>query len=762
MPKPPVVRGGPRTTSSQQVLQTYQWMEKNGFRAVPLHKASKAATSRAYVETTYEPPSIDYWRNNDLGIGCVTGPLHGGPVDFDLDCEEAVFFARFFLPGTHAVFGREGKRRSHFLYRVDAPSFEKQAFIDPVTTKTIVEVRGDGGHQTVMPGSIHEGSGELVEWDSHPFPEVSTLSPEQLARAVRKIALCTLIARYIWQDGYHNEPTKHLSGLLFYLEWPLEEAEQIITALMEYSNDDDKSRIPTVRATYRRGEAGKKISGAGVLRKQINDDRVIDRILEWAGSPTINLLQEYNDRYAVVSVEGKFRIAATDVAPGEPPTFFMKDDWLNMTATDYTTIEDKQVSKGRLWLASPRRRSYSSVDFLPGDDDNARILNLWSGWAIEPLKWNGKKSPCAAFLELLRDVICGGDEELYTWMLHWYANIIREPMNKSLTAPVLIGKEGAGKSLSVAYFGKILGPGYTVITNEKHLYGQFNKHMATTLLLHSEEALYGGDRKHAGIIRSLITDNTRMFEQKGIDAKQVKNFLRLIILSNLPKAAPVMPGDRRYTVIDMKDRKVSDELLKRVLVEFNSDGPAALFHYLMTMKYDPALPRINIKNDSLAEMKSHNFDPLESWWHETLQSGQLLPDKLGWAQKPDNTVMWPQIVGSPALHAAMSVKLRNKGMRMIPSENSFALLLNKMVGVKLEKAQRSFSNILVGELGVPQEWGLLNDRQSAIINLPSLAECRAAFEKYVGQKLDWPQEDEPTKPGQGPATKQENGHVPKY
>lgn len=724
--------------SSGAVLQTYMWMEKNGFKAVPLHKASKAATSRAYVDPTYTPPPISYWKQNDLGIGCVTGPLHSGPVDFDLDCEEAVFFARFFLPPTTAIFGRSGKRRSHYLYRVEATSFEKAAFNDPVTGATIVEIRGDGGHQTVMPGSLHEGTGELVEWDSVPFPEVTALSPEQLARAVRKIAIATLLVRHVWTPGYHNEPTKHLSGLFFYLEWSVEEAEEMITALMEYSGDDDKSRLPTVRATFKRGGAGKKISGAGVLRKQLHNDSLVDKLLEWAGSPTINLLQEYNDRYAVVSVEGKFRIADFDVSPGEPPVFFQKDDWLNMTATDYTTIEDKQVSKGRLWLASNRRRSYSSIDFLPGDDESARTLNLWSGWGTQP----SDAGSCEAFLELLRDVICNKDEELYRWMLHWFAHIVREPMQKSLTAPVIIGVEGAGKSLMVAYFGKILGPGYTVITNEKHLYGNFNKHLATTLLLHSEEALYGGDRKHAGIIRSLITDNTRMFEQKGIDAKQVKNFLRLIILSNLPKAAPVMPGDRRYTVIDMKDRKISEALLDRVLEEYHGDGPAALFNFLMEMDFDPKLARVNVKSEALAEMKTHNFDPIESFWYETLLSGQILPDRLSWAQKPEKD-NWPPVVGSAALYAALCVKLRGKGTRVFMSETSFALMMNKMLGVKLERAQRSFSNILVGEIGIPQEWSLLNDRQYAIVNLPDLETSRAAFEKYAGQKLEWPVEEKP-------------------
>ena len=98
--------------------------------------------------------------------------------------------------------------------------------------------------------------------------------------------------------------------------------------------------------------------------------------------------------------------------------------------------------------------------------------------------------------ELLEHVICGDDPALTNWMLNWFANILREPRHKSLTAPVIIGRQGAGKSILLTYFGRILGRGFTTVTNEEHIYGRFNRHLGTTLLLHSEEALYGGEKRH--------------------------------------------------------------------------------------------------------------------------------------------------------------------------------------------------------------------------------------------------------------------------
>lgn len=724
---------------------TLAWMRKQNIKPVPLNFQSKAAIFRDYAKLDYTPPGDDTWRKHNYGIGIVTGPAAGGPIDIDLDCVEAVFFAQKFLPPTPAVFGRASKRRSHYLYRSDVAEFEKRAYNDPTDVSTIVEARGDGGHQTCAPGSIHQDTGELIEWDGVVFPDIPTVPAESLGRAVRKVAIATVIARYVWQPGYRNEPVKHLTGMLFYLDWTEDEVVELIEAVMEYTDDNDRSRIPTVRATFRRGAAGKKISGAGVLRKQLHDERLVDKLLEWAGSPTVNLLQDYNDRFATVTVEGKFRIASTDTGPGECPIFYAKDDWLNKVGTDYTDVEIdgkiKHVLKGTLWLKSPRRRSYEQVDFKPGAEEDGHTLNLWGGWAIEPDKAAYEAGACDNFLDLVFNVICGDDMELATWLINWLANMVREPMRKSMTAPVIIGREGAGKSLMVAYFGAILGPAYTVVTQDKHLTGAFNRHLAGTLLLHSEEALYGGDRKHASVIRSLITDEFRMFEQKGLDAKKVKNYLRLIMLSNLPHAAPAMPGDRRYTVIDMGDRKAHDELIDKVIAEKNSTGPGALFHFLQNeWNYDAKLATKNVKNAHLTEMKSHNMTPLEAWWAETLGSGTLLPDRLAWAQQPPKDG-WPATVGAPALYATMESSLRNRGVRQIPHAVSFGQLLERMLGHKLFRSSRSYSNELVGEIGVPQTWTLLSNKQVSYVSFPSLDEARAGFDRYLGTNMNWTKDD---------------------
>lgn len=722
--------------SSDAVIQTLKWVRKQGFKPVALRKQSKAALGQAYVDLNYTPPPDDYWTGRDIGIGVVTGPQHSGPTDVDLDCPEAVFFASRFLPATPAIFGRASKQRSHYLYRPEVETLSKIAFNDPLIRgagTTICEIRADGGHQTVFPGSLHEATGELISWSDTPFPDVPRVDLSVLQFCVKKVAIATLIARHMWMEGQRNEIVKHLTGMFYYLEWSQEEVMSLVQAVMDFTGDEDKTRLRTVLATFKKGEQGGKITGSNTLRDFLGEPKLVDRILEWAGNEVSTMMQEYNERFAAVSIEGKFRIAETQ--PHEPsgqPTFFTKEDFMNYMATDY--IGDQP--KAKIWIASARRRAYRTIDFMPGQEDVPGVLNLWTGWAVKPVP----NKSCQAWLDLLYYTICGANDDQYNWMINWFANIVREPQDKLLTSPVITGRQGAGKSLLFYYFGQILGAGYLPVSNPEHIHGKFNRHLASTLLLHSEEALFAGDRRQAEIIKDLITGNTRVFEQKGIDAKNVKNFIRLAFTSNDTWAVRAEDGDRRYTIIDMEKRKVDRERAARVLAEMKDDGPAALLYYLQNdLNYQPDLPRTNLKNEALLMLKQINFDPVAAWWFDVLKSGQLLPDYLYWASKPERKE-WPQVVSSAALHVAMVGKMRDLGQRYIPESTAFSIRLNKMLDMKLDRRQMYFSNPCSDQ--APVEVRRLPAKQYAIINMPVLNDCRLAFEEFVGQKIDWPIEAE--------------------
>lgn len=744
------------STSSPQVLQTVSWVIKHGLKPVALTPKTKAAIAKDYVEPDYIPPTLEFWENNDYGVGVVTGK---DVMDVDLDCNEAIYFGSQFLPPTKAIFGRASKRRSHYLYKAivgDTPIPNTEQHIDMVggvdSCTTICELRGLRS-QTVLPGSVHPDSGEMIEWEDVPFPPVPEVPLSELQDAVRNIAICTLIARHLWMEGQRHEMLKHLSGMFHGLDWPLEEAETIIRAVMDYSKDDDKTRITTLRGTYEKADRGEPVTGAPRLREVCGDWMLVDLLLRLCGSPVASMVHIWNASYATILVEGKFRIVRTDVSPGEMPIFFQKDDFVNQLQHEIIRSPDdpyKRLPKTRVWLASPKRRMYETMDFMPGvTEPPAGVLNLWTGWAVEPKK----AGSCDAWLELLHEVICGGDDEMNRWMLHWFANIIREPMEKSMTAPVIVGTQGAGKTTLVDYFGRILGKAsYTMATDAEHIRGRFNKHQAMTLLLHSEEALFAGDDSHRSIIKSLITDRYRLIEAKGIDAKQISSHLRLILTSNHARAAAVEPGDRRHTVIDMEQRRASPKLLGHVFDEIRGSGPAVLFGHLLDMDYDPAVPRDNVRNEALRTMQSLTLKPDEAWWLECLQRGKMLPNYLQHLSRPHHED-WPSQFVSSALHSAMSQTLRERNVRYVPGLQEFCTKLSNMLpghDIAGRKRQKMYSTGETMDDGhkvsmppaIRNYIECLGSRPQSYCGFPSLEECRTAFNQWARMDYEWPEEDE--------------------
>jgi Family of unknown function (DUF5906) len=752
------------TTSSSLVLQTVTWATKHGFRPIPLTKGSKAAAHKDYQNEDYSCPP-EFWHSGDYGVGLLLGPNRNGPVDIDLDCPEAVRLAPYLLPPTDAVFGRKSKLRSHFIYIPDGDGgFPYVAFKD-AQGKNILELRGDATtgssvHQTVFPGSLHADTGEPIEWDRVAFPSPARITYDKLLRACRLLSIGVIIVRDIWNDGFRNAPTLPLVGILAKYGFTRDETMNLFEVLAEHEGKEDKSRIKTINITYNRWEEGKPVAGVPKLRELMGKagDAVVDCLLELLGSKSVAKMEEYNDKYACVMVNGQ-RIFRTNVGVTEAPEPMDKGGFLDWNVEDRGEADGKAFKWAQVWLNSPQRRKFPrGLDFLPGlyDTDGTEyegIFNLWNGWAI-PAPTEKPKGSCDAYLELVRDVLCNNDEE-FKWVMNFLAAILRDPLKRednTAVALVLRGEQGAGKSLAMEYFGRILGNYFFTAQSDDHIVGRFTSHLARTLLLHSEEALFSGNPKHAHLLKTLISSPFRTWEAKGIDAKQIRNVLRIVFSSNEARPVPVEFGDRRYTIIDCKDRKVGAALLKKVIAEAKGSGPEALFWYLtQEWDYEPNMLRASLKTKASRDVMLSGLSLVQEWWYEKLRSGVIFSRGFEWC-KYDLHAPWDSQVSTAALYFDFltwknGTKSDKAGDRDV-NANGFSNQLDRLLGDDLQKVQKRYTanvpDLEDKDMDFPALCRRLTDRQMSIINFPTLKECRDRFELLAGDgvKMDWPA-DEP-------------------
>ncbi len=251
-------------------------------------------------------------------------------------------------------------------------------------------------------------------------------------------------------------------------------------------------------------------------------------------------VEKINRDYALVIMGSKVVIVRESGVTRTSPSgvqFLVSDAFLKWYANRFTEHRDqhgqvKSVSWATAWMSHPQRRQYEGIEFFPNLDGAAgtpSYFNLWHGFAFEPkANPNGYKT----LRDHLLTNVCGSDEQLFNWIFGWFAHMIQRPGERIGVALVLMGIEGAGKTVLGEAVGALFPSHFRIVDMGRYVVGQFNMHMMNCLLLQADEAVWAGDKDGEGALKGLITSEIRMVEPKGIDAFPVGNFVRLYITSN--------------------------------------------------------------------------------------------------------------------------------------------------------------------------------------------------------------------------------------
>jgi bifunctional DNA primase/polymerase-like protein len=214
-------------------------------------------------------------------ISILLGARSNGLIDIDLDCAEAIALAPQLLPATGAVFGRRGKPHSHWLYQCLPPPETKQ-HADPLSKQNekamLVELRSTGS-QTVFPPSLHDETGEAIEWSSDGEP--ATIDGDELRRCVGTLAgLCLLVRHWPEETGRFNAESA-LIGTLLRAGRSEDEALRLATLLRQHAGSVPRiSAAKHVQNLAVRMEDGKKVPGLTKLRACIGKD-IADSVVDW-------------------------------------------------------------------------------------------------------------------------------------------------------------------------------------------------------------------------------------------------------------------------------------------------------------------------------------------------------------------------------------------------------------------------------------------------------------------------------------------------
>lgn len=431
-------------------------------------------------------------------------------------------------------------------------------------------------------------------------------------------------------------------------------------------------------------------------------------------------VHEMNARYALVLTDNKPLVIeeSPEAAVRERYRFLAPEAfhaWFSNTYTE--TVDLKGGIKGQTyssrWMKDGRRRQYKKMCFFPNPDGGKApegAFNLWRGFSVEPRK-GGKYT---VFRDHLLTNVCNGNEGLFNWVFAFFAHMVQRPRERVGVALVLRGKMGTGKTKVTEVFGSLIANHFFLVDDPRYVTGNFNAHMASCILLGVEEAVWAGDNVAEGRLKSLITSNIQMIEHKGIDPIPLDNYVRICMTSNEGWVVPAGPDERRYAVLDISDAvKGNHAYFAEMDAELEKGGREALLFDLLNFDLSAVDLWTIPKTTALLEQKIRSFRSVHQWFLGRLEAGTTR------RKSPD----WETRVTRDELLDDYLAESDRIGIKRRAAATELGMELRKILpGLRDERPRNG-----AGE-------------RPRVYCLPSLDECRASFEKFVGHVYDWREE----------------------
>ncbi|MGI3187081.1 DUF5906 domain-containing protein [Nioella aestuarii] len=445
----------------------------------------------------------------------------------------------------------------------------------------------------------------------------------------------------------------------------------------------------------------------------------------WEG-PKNAVIRELNARFGIWTHGSTTRIIVKQPATGEVLTTLAKTPFFDRMKPEKFPRKDesgdvKWIPKAPYWIEHRYAAHYHEVIFDPtkAPGHNGKSWNMWQGFAVQPQpgEWNLLRTH-------ILENICSENEEHADWLLNWMALGLQRPGLVIGTAPVLRGAPGTGKGVLANAYGHLWGAHYVSITKDDHVSGRFNQHLEARRLVYVDEAMFGGDRKNAGVIKTMLTEPRIMIERKGVDPVWLENHMIFIVTSNEKSVVPADIGDRRWQVLEVADTHREDiPYFEAIMAQLRSGGYEAMMHDLLQRDISVGPdPRKTIRTPELFDQIIQAQGPVERYLYQVLDAGYL--------PQPDAPGNGPGITTIAAMYADMR---RTQPNAHYIQQTLFGRTISKLFpGVtKVQSGQFITGRDSLGQL--------LTER-STRYHFPPLPRCRRAFEAYIGQEIPWSNE----------------------
>jgi len=363
-------------------------------------------------------------------------------------------------------------------------------------------------------------------------------------------------------------------------------------------------------------------------------------------------------------------------------------------------------AKKQVWtfMRDNQTTAYNGVAFSP-EAVAPDVLNLWVGATIKP-----KSGKWTLIQEFLHDVLCGGRDSEYQYLIKYIAHALQRPWEKPGVMVVMLGGAGVGKGTLGRILKEIWHATFLQTNKISQIVGGFNGSLERAYVVFLDEALFAGDRASSDALKSLVTESTISINEKYQPARQITSYHRFFSATNADWFKSTDRDDRRDFVLRVSEQRKGDHAYWCALnAEIERGGVEALAHDLLALDLTDFNVRIKPNTRELTEQKLQSLEKFPRWWFDCLSRGAI--DQFNQE--------WPDFVSTATLLTFFKESER--------TVRSYRQLIDRDVVVFMSKLCPSATRCQ-GMEGITRKRGY---------QLPTVETARADFEKYIGDIISW-------------------------
>jgi hypothetical protein len=337
----------------------------------------------------------------------------------------------------------------------------------------------------------------------------------------------------------------------------------------------------------------------------------------------------------------------------------------------------------------------------------------------------------------IKDIVCGGDEALFNYVLGWLARMIQHPNQPGEVALVMRGKKGTGKGTLGNWMLRLMGQHGVKVEHAKHLVGNFNAHLRDAVFVFADEAFFAGDKQNEGVLKSLITEPYITVEAKYQNAATIANMTHIIMASNSDWVVPASSEERRFCVMNVLDDKIQNiPYFNDLNAQMETGGLAAMLHDLLRHDLSNYNVRVVPQTAALADQKRLSMDSLHRWWSTVLERGFVWKSRYGAKLFMD----WSEFTSTELLHRSyLQWCAENRESRPMGREQLGVM----MKGIYKQHRPRGHFPVFEKESMDKDD---VNPAAMQVrpqgYTLGSISQARASFIKATGVSFDWGDEND--------------------